>query len=126
MLKTAIRFFNNKIDAQFIFNATPDISKLDSYHLYDHQWFLTDDMEQVGYPIEDENFEMYATSTTLIKKKGYEGLYLYCYRIDKKTRKVTVTEHVRLYSDINKMIESGTVFNCIETFDEYGRVRFLS
>ncbi|MBG9730790.1 hypothetical protein ABD87_14940 [Lysinibacillus sphaericus] len=126
MKKFAIRRNNINHDAHLIFHATPkmpnDPHDFDAYDLYEHQWYLTKDINVVGFPIIGECYEMYTTSTNLIKEKDYDGLYLYCKRIDKKSNKVNNTEFIRLYSDVNKIITSGTVFDDLSNYDEDGNI----
>ncbi|MEW2059146.1 hypothetical protein ACF09G_37720 [Streptomyces albogriseolus] len=120
MLKYAIRYHNNNCDAHLIFHATPSYPPIDPYSLYKHQWFLTEDKIHIGRPLEEEMYEMLATNTKEIKEAKLDGLYLYCQRTDIKTNEVNNTEFIRLFSDVNQIIESGTVFDEISAFDENG------
>lgn len=122
MKKHAVRLHNNNHEAHLIFHATPTYPPIDPYSLYSHQWYITEDKNVVGSTIEEENYEMFATTTELIKENGYEGLYLYCKRTDIKTNKENHTEFIRLYSDVNKIIDSGTVFDDISQYDENGAI----
>ncbi|MFH9970318.1 hypothetical protein ACH4PR_55775, partial [Streptomyces mirabilis] len=70
--------------------------------------------------LEEEMYEMLATNTKEIKEAKLDGLYLYCQRTDIKTNEVNNTEFIRLFSDVNQIIESGTVFDEISAFDENG------
>lgn len=116
MKKYAIRLHQNNYDAHLIFHATPDLSH------YIWQWYLTDDKNEVGKPIEEERYEIYTTTTDLIKEKGYDGLYLYCKYTDINTKRESKTEYIKLYSDVNKIIDSGTVFNDVSVYDKNGSI----
>ena len=122
MKKHVIRLYKNNHDAHLIFHATPTMPELNPYDLFEHQWYITKDKNTAGFPIEGERFEMYATMTELIKEKEYDGLYLYCKRIDKKTSVEKNTEFIRLYSDVNKILDSGTVFDDISAYDKNGNI----
>lgn len=123
MKKLVIRLNENNHNAHLIFHASKTTPKVSPYDLFEHQWYITENENKVGLPIDGENFEMYTTTTELIKEKDYDGLYLYCKRIDKKTNIENNTEYIRLYSDINKILESGTVFDDISTYDENGNIK---
>ncbi|WP_437834553.1 hypothetical protein ACQRXC_29145 (plasmid) [Niallia taxi] len=120
MIKTAIRYYDNNRDAHLIFHATPSYPPIDPYSLYKHQWYLTEDKKVVGTPLEEEEYEMYLTNTEQIGKNGFDGLYLYCKRIDIKTNEENNTEFIKLSSDFNTIIESGTIFDDISSFDKNG------
>ncbi|GAF66438.1 putative glycosyltransferase [Bacillus sp. TS-2] len=122
MKKHLIRLHKNNHDGHLIFHATPTYPKINPYNLFEHHWYITEAKDTVGFPIEGECFEMYVTTTQLIKEKNYDGLYLYCKRIDKKTNAVNNTEFVKLYSDVNKILNCGTVFDDISVYDENGYV----
>ncbi len=122
MKKHIIKLHKNNHDAHLIFHATPTYPKNDPYNIYEHQWYITEDENVVGFPIEGESFEMYATTTELIKENEYDGLYLYCKRIDIMTNEENNTEFIRLYSDFNKIIDSGTVFDDISAYDQNGNL----
>ncbi|MFP7487648.1 hypothetical protein SFC65_26205 [Priestia filamentosa] len=122
MIKYAIRLHQNNLDAHLIFHATPTEPEFDAYELYEHQWYITKYKHTVGFPIKGQSFEMYVITTEIIKEKEYDGLYLYCKRIDKKTNKENNTEFIRLYSDFNKIIAFGTVFDDISKYDENGGI----
>ncbi|MED4287187.1 hypothetical protein P4678_29125 [Priestia megaterium] len=115
MIKYAIRLHNNNRDASLIFHAAPD-------SVGHFQWYITEDKNLVGRPIEDELYESYITHTKRIKEEGYEGLYLYCKFTYIDTNKENKTEFIKLFSDVNKIIDSGTVFDEISTFDENGQI----
>ncbi|MBU8756727.1 hypothetical protein KM927_24940 [Priestia megaterium] len=115
MIKYAIRLQKNKRDAVLIFHAAPDSKR----HF---QWYITEHKNVVGQPIEDELYESYIINTQRIKEEGYEGLYLYCKFTYLEANKENTTEFIKLSSDINKIIESGTVFDEISAFDENGQI----
>lgn len=117
MIKYAIRLHENHNDAHLIFHATPSSIN----HMW--QWYLTDDKNEIGKPIEEEIYESYSTATDLIKEKGYDGLYLYCKCTDINTKQEFKTEYIRLYSDVNKIIDSGTVFDDISVYDKNGNFK---
>ncbi|CAI6330988.1 hypothetical protein [Bacillus subtilis] len=119
MKKIAIRLHNNT-DAHLIFHATPVQKKINPYDLYEHQWYLTEDKSEIGIPIDGENYEMYSTTTELIKEKNFDGLYLYCKRTDKNTNEESNTEFIRLFSNIIDVLNSGTVFDDVSYFGEDG------
>ncbi|RBP59322.1 hypothetical protein DES36_11947 [Alkalibaculum bacchi] len=116
MIKFAIKLYNNDKDAHFIFHATPDLIH------YTWQWYLTDDKENIGEPLEGQQYESFVTTTDLIKERGYEGLYLYCEYMDNNTKRKSKTEFIRLHADINKVIDSGIVFDDISTYDKNGMI----
>lgn len=120
MIKYAIKLHDNNHDAHLIFHATPTWPPIDPF--YKHQWYLTEDENSMGFPIQEESYEMYTTTTEQIKEKGYDGWYLYCKRTDIKTFQENNTEFIRLYSDIYKIINSGTVFDDISAYDENGNI----
>ena len=120
MKKHVVRLHKNNHDAHLIFHATPATRKINPYDLFEHQWYITEDENTAGFPIEEENFEIYATTTELIKEKDYDSLYLYCKHIDKKTNLENNTEFIRLYSDVNKILDSETIFDDISAYDENG------
>ncbi|RDY83190.1 hypothetical protein [Bacillus amyloliquefaciens] len=122
MEKYAIRLCDNSYEAHLIFHATPTFSKFNPYELYEYQWYLTEDENQEGTPIEKEQYESYITTTELTKQKGYDGLYLYCKYRDINTNQVFKTEYIRLYSNVNKIIESGTIFDKISVYDSTGHI----
>ncbi len=49
-------------------------------------------------------------------------MYLYCKFTYLEANKENTTEFIKLSSDINKIIESGTVFDEISAFDENGQI----
>lgn len=116
MIKYAIRLHQNNHDAHLIFHATPDFTH------YTWQWYLTDDKNEVGNPIFQQCYESYTITTDLIKEKGYDGLYLYCKYTNLNTMEESKTELVKLFSDVNKIIESGTVFDYLSAYDENGMI----
>ncbi|MEC1050928.1 hypothetical protein P9B97_02375 [Bacillus paralicheniformis] len=116
MIKYAIRLHNNSQDAHLIFHATPDLTH------YNWQWYLTEDKKHEGKPIKGEFYQSYGTTTDLIKKFGEEGKYIYCKYIDRNTHQEYKSELIRLYSDINKIINSGTLFDDISEYDENGDI----
>ncbi|MEB2268496.1 hypothetical protein LAV77_27380 [Priestia megaterium] len=115
MIKYAIRLHKNNRDAVLIFHAAPDS---EGYF----QWYITEHKNVVGQPIEDELYESYIINTQRIKEEGYEGLYLYCKFTYLEANKENTTEFIKLSSDITKIIESGTVFDEISTFNENGQI----
>lgn len=121
MKKTAIRLHNNKQEAHLIFHATPIFPK-NAYEFYDHQWYMTESENTIGVPIKEQCHEMFIITTELIKEKNYNGLYLYCKRTDLKTGKESNTEFIRLYSEVNKIIDSGTIFDDISEYNEHGMI----
>ncbi|SEG78851.1 hypothetical protein [Bacillus sp. ok061] len=121
MKKTAIRLYNNKNGAHLIFHATPIYPK-NAYEFYDHQWYITQNETVIGTPITGECYEMFIITTEIIKEKGYDGLYLYCKRTDIKTGKESNTEFIRLDSNLDKIIDSGTIFDAIKQYDEHGSI----
>ncbi|MBT2281632.1 hypothetical protein J7E51_27650 [Priestia megaterium] len=119
MIKYAIRLHNNNRDASLIFHAAPSSEEQPNCKF---QWYITEDKNLVGQPIEDELYESYITETQRIKEEGYEGLYLYCKFTNVKTNKENKTEFIQLFSDVNKIIDSGTVFDDISKFNEKGDI----
>ncbi|MEH7291506.1 hypothetical protein COK90_20640 [Priestia megaterium] len=119
MIKYAIRLHNNNRDASLIFHAAPDS---EGHPLSKFQWYLTEDKNLVGQPIENALYESYITHTKRIKEEGYEGLYLYCKFTYLEANKENTTEFIKLSSDITKIIDSGTVFDEISMFDENGQI----
>ncbi|MCF2132091.1 hypothetical protein L1I79_37585 [Strepomyces sp. STD 3.1] len=123
MKKFAIKLHNKEAAAHLIFHATPTAPSINFYSLYKHhQWYLTKDKDVVGDPITEENVPSFITTTERIKEKGYDGFYLYCKYTDIKTNKENHTEFIKLYSDVNKMIDSGTVFDDISQYDKNGAI----
>ncbi|PFW93884.1 hypothetical protein [Bacillus pseudomycoides] len=117
MKKFAInRLHQNEHEAILIFHATPSLSN------YIWQWYLTDNKYKEGNPIEGQHYESWTTATDIIKEKGYDGLYLYCKYTDINTKVESKSEYIKLYSDFNKIIESGTIFDRISKFDENGAI----
>lgn len=116
MKKYATKLHNNDRNAHYIFHATPSLTH------YTWQWYLTNDKDNRGEPIEGQQYESLVIATDLIKERGYEGLYLYCEYTDTKTKQKSKTEFIQLHADINKIIDSGTVFDEISTYDENGMV----
>lgn len=119
MIKYAIRLHDNNVDAFLILHAAPSAEE---QPLCKFQWYITEDENLVGKPIEDELYESYTIKTQRIKEEGYEGLYLYCKFTNVKTNKENKTEFIQLFSDVNKIIDSGTVFDDISKFDEKGNI----
>ncbi|MEH7291217.1 hypothetical protein COK90_20835 [Priestia megaterium] len=119
MIKYAIRLHNNNRDASLIFHAAPDS---EGHPLSKFQWYLTEDKNLVGQPIEYALYESYITHTKRIKEEGYEGLYLYCKFTYIETNKENKTEFIKLFSDVNKIIDSGIVFDEISKYDENGQI----
>ncbi|MFE4047005.1 hypothetical protein [Priestia sp. YIM B13490] len=119
MIKYAIRFHNNNHDAHLIFHAAPSS---EGHPLCKYQWYLTEDKNLVGKPIEDEQYESYIIRTERVKQEGHEGLYLYCKFTYIDTNKENKTEFIKLFSDVNKIIDSGTVFDEISKYDENGEI----
>jgi len=115
VIKYAIQLHKNNRDAVLIFHAAPDS---EGYF----QWYITEHKNVVGQPIEDELYESYIINTQRIKEEGYEGLYLYCKFTYLEANKENTTEYIKLSSDVNKIIESGTVFDEISAFDENGQI----
>ncbi|MEB9857291.1 hypothetical protein P4K23_28695 [Bacillus cereus] len=116
MKKYAIKLHNNENDAHFIFHATPSLTN------YTWQWYLTNDKGNVGETIEGQRYESFTITTDLIRERGYEGLYLYCEYTNNKTKQKSKTEFIQLHADINKIIDSGTVFDNLSTYDENGMI----
>lgn len=116
MIKYAIRLFENKVAAHLIFHATPDETR------YSWQWYVTEDKNGEGDKIEGSNHESYITTTDFIKEDGFEELYLYCRFIDIHTKQEYTSEYVRLYSNLNKIIEEGTTFDDISQYNEKGDI----
>ncbi|AQS42466.1 hypothetical protein LSG23_20685 (plasmid) [Bacillus velezensis] len=125
MKKYAIRLHQNKCHAHLIFHATPTFPENDPYNLYEHQWYLADNKNTLGNPIEDEQFESYSITTNLIEEEGYDGLYLYCKYTDINTKQEFKSEYIRLYSNFNKIVDSGAVFDKISIYDETGYIKKL-
>lgn len=123
MKKYAIRLYQNNCDAHLIFHATSTLPNIDPYELYEYQWYLAKNKNALGKPIEEEQFESYTTTTNLIKEKGYNGLYLYCKYIDINTKQEFKSEYIELHSDINKIIDSGSVFDNISEYDRNGSIQ---
>jgi len=119
MIKYAIRLHNNNRDASLIFHASPDS---EGHPPSKFQWYITEDKNLEGKPIEDELYASYITHTKLIKEEGYEGLYLYCEFTYIDTNQENKTEFIQLFSDVNKIIDSGTIFDDISKFDEKGNI----
>lgn len=120
MLKFAIRLHKNKSEAHLIFHATPNETR------YFWQWYVTEDKNVEGNKIEGQEYQSYPISTELIKKKGFNGLYLYCKFIHIDTNQEYKTEYIRLYSDVDKIIEEGTVFDDISQYNEEGNIVKIS
>ncbi|MFA2561919.1 hypothetical protein ABR780_26300 [Bacillus cereus] len=116
--KHVIRLHNSEHDAHLIFHATPTRAQ----EFYDHQWYITQSETVIGVPIKEECYEMLILTTELIKEEGYDGLYLYCKRTNKRTGKESNTELIRLYSNVNKIIDSDTIFDHIKEYDEHGEI----
>lgn len=116
MKKYAIKLYQSEVAADLIFHATPSLTN------YEWQWYVTDDKNNMGRAIEGQRYESFITTTDLIKERGYEGLYLYCEYKDKSTKKECKTKLIRLYSDINNIINSGTIFDDISAYDEEGMI----
>lgn len=119
MIKYAIRSHINNCEASLVFHAAPDS---EGHPLSKFQWYITEDKNLVGQPIEDELYESYIIHTKQIKEEGYEGLYLYCKFTYIESNKENKTEFIQLFSDVNKIIDSGTVFDDISKFDEKGNI----
>ncbi|MEW4242320.1 hypothetical protein Q0N51_25335 [Priestia megaterium] len=119
MKKYAIRLHNNNCDASLIFHAAPNSEE---QPFCKFQWYITEDKNLVGKPIEDEQYESYITETQRIKEEAYEKLYLYCKFINVKTNTENKTEFIQLFSDVNKIIDAGTVFDDISKFNEKGDI----
>lgn len=116
MIKYAIKLHQSNHEGHLIFHATPNLAN------YEWQWYATDDVNSIGKAIDGEHHQMFITTTDLIKKLGYEGLYLYCEYKERSTKKEYKTELIRLFSDINKIINSGSVFDDISAYDEQGMI----
>jgi len=116
MIKYAIRLYNNEKDAHLIFHSTPDQTH------YIWQWYITDDKDSIGKVIEGEDMQSFITTTDLIKENNYDGLFLYCSYRNRNTQEQFKTELIPLYADVNKIIESGTVFDDISTYDKTGEI----
>ncbi|MEC0400806.1 hypothetical protein ACO0DA_12160 [Bacillus subtilis] len=116
MKKYVIRLHNNSKDAHLIFHATPDLSH------FSYQWYLTEYKSVSGIPIEGSQYESYVTTTDIVKEKGYDGLYLYCECIDLNTKREFKTELIKLYSDVNKILDSDTVFDEVSYYDQSGHI----
>lgn len=116
MIKYAIKLNESEKDAHFIFHATPNSTD------YVWQWYITDDKSTSGKAIQGQRNESFTITTELIKERGYDGLYLYCEYTDRKTDEKFKTEFIRLYDDINKIVESGTKFTGISTYNENGNI----
>ncbi|CAI8920536.1 hypothetical protein [Priestia megaterium] len=119
MIKYAIRLHNNDRDAFLILHAAPSS---EGHPLCKFQWYITKDKNLAGQPIEDEQYESYTIKTQRIKEEGYEGLYLYCKFTYIDTNQENKTEFIQLFSDVNKIIDSGTIFDDISKFDEKGNI----
>ena len=116
MIKYAIRLYKNESHAHFIFHSTP------SQTGYIWQWYITKDTNEEGRPLVTQKYQSFGTTTDLIQKKGLEGLYLYCKYIDRETKQEFQTEYIRLYSDIDRMIEEGVVFDDVSHYNEHGMI----
>ena len=116
MLKHAIRLYSEKRDAHLIFIATPN-----ELHR-DYEWYVTKEIGTRGEKINEQHYPSYPTSTDIIRKRGYEGHYLYCNYLNIHTNKVCCTKPIHLCGDIDKMIAEGTMFDDISQYDEQGAI----
>ncbi|MEK5105019.1 hypothetical protein MKX83_24060 [Cytobacillus sp. FSL M8-0252] len=80
------------------------------YSTFKFQWYLTKEKNRPGIPLRFQEYDILILSTEEIKRKNYNGLYLYCILTDVRTKQEQTTESIKLYSDINKVIEFNSSF----------------
>src|SRR5699024_326337 len=124
MIKYAIKLHENRKQGHLIFHAVPAEHTNEyippSYDDYSWQWYLTNERDVVGTPIDGHIYESYITTTEQIAEERYEGLYLYAEYLNKHTKKIKRTEFIRLSSDIDEMINLNNPFEKVSIYDEKG------
>jgi|SRR5690625_263993 len=124
MIKYAIKLHENHKQAHIVFHAVPEehINKNipPSYDDYSWQWYLTNEKEVVGTPIDGHIYVSYITTTEEIKDEEYEGMYLYAEYRKKHTKEIKQTEFISLSSDIDEMINLNSPFDKLSIYDKQG------
>ena len=126
MIKYAIKLHDNHKKGHLIFHAVPIEHKNEhippSYDDYSWQWYLTNEKDVVGTPIDGHIYESYITSTEGIEGEKYNGMYLYAEYLNKHTKEIKRTEFIRLSSDIDEMINLNSPFDKLSIYDKQGNI----
>lgn len=101
---------NNDI---LIFHALPHVTTK-------FQWYIAENIDEEGQPIDKQIYESYQLSIEIIKRKKFVGKYLYCEYLIPELNKYQKTEYIRLGLSVESMINAGVVFDDIFKFDEQG------
>ncbi|EGT0000205.1 hypothetical protein I9Y31_002498 [Clostridium perfringens] len=103
---------NNDI---LIFHALPHVTTK-------FQWYIAENIDEEGQPIDKQIYESYTLSTEVIKRKNFVGKYLYCEYLIHGLNQYQKTEYIRLDLSVESMINAGVVFDDIFKFDEQGNL----
>ncbi|MCK1999807.1 hypothetical protein MZM54_00235 [[Brevibacterium] frigoritolerans] len=108
----------NGSNSIFIFHALP----FKQQEITTFQWYIAKNINEQGEPIKKQEFESYTISGEQIMTNGYNGKYLYCGYINKKTGEYAKTEYIKLHSNVNEMILEGVIFDDISETDIQGNI----
>ena len=113
MIKYGIKSKNN--NDVLIFHALPNEITIS-------QWYITESSDSNGSLIEGQKYESITLTAEIIKEKNYEGKYLYCEYLALGSSLLLKTECVKIGSNIDEMLNDGTIFDNISKFDEQGNI----
>ncbi|WP_283690475.1 hypothetical protein [Clostridium perfringens] len=86
------------------------------------QWYISENINEKGKPIDEQIYESYTLSTEVIKRKNFVGKYLYCEYLTPGLNQYEKTEYIKLGLTIDSMINEGVIFDDISKFDEQGNI----
>lgn len=86
------------------------------------QWYISENINEKGRPINGQIYESYTLSTEVIKRKNFVGKYLYCEYLVQGLNQYEKTEYIKLDLNIDSMVNSGVIFDDISKFDEQGNI----
>ncbi|HDO9489717.1 TPA: hypothetical protein P5P23_003723 [Clostridioides difficile] len=86
------------------------------------QWYISENINDKGEPIDEQIYESYTLSTEVIKSKKFIGKYLYCEYLIPGLNQYQKTECIKLDLSIENMVNEGVLFDYILKFDEQGSI----
>lgn len=91
---------NNDI---LIFHALPHVTTK-------FQWYIAENIDEEGQPIDKQIYESYLLSIEIIKRKKFVGKYLYCEYLIPELNKYQKTEYIKLGLSVESMIQCWSCF----------------
>lgn len=86
------------------------------------QWYISENINDKGQPIDEQIYESYTLSTEVIKSKKFIDKYLYCEYLIPGLNQYQKTECIKLGLSIDNMINEGVLFDYILKFYEQGSI----